>query len=124
MLIRRFFENSRSFGKDFNVFLSKRNTTQRSVDKRVKRILDDVKKTGDLAVRKYTAQFDKHKINSHDLRISKSRIKSAYKYTDKELVKSLRLSAKRIETIRLSPSLSLDVLSSTLSILNRWSSNN
>ena len=77
--------------------LSKRNITQRSVDKRVKRILDDVKKTGDLAVRKYTAQFDKHKINSNDLRISKSRIKSAYKYIDKELVKSLRLSAKRIE---------------------------
>ena len=34
------------------------------------------------------------------------------------------MSAKRIETIRLSPSLSLEVLSSTLSILNRWSSNN
>ena len=97
MLIRRFFENSRSFRKDFNIFLSQRNVTQRSVDKRVKRILDDVKKTGDLAVRKYTAQFDKHKINSNDLRISKSRIKSAYKYTDKELIKSLRLSAKRIE---------------------------
>jgi len=97
MLIRRFFENSRSFRKDFNIFLSQRNVTQRSVDKRVKRILDDVKKTGDLAVKKYTAQFDKHKINSNDLRISKSRIKSAYKYTDKELVKSLRLSAKRIE---------------------------
>lgn len=64
-----------------------------TIEKTVKNILDDVKKEGDAAVKKYTHRFDKHDL---PLRIKHAEIKRHAKGVDKKIIQALKLSAKRI----------------------------
>ncbi len=61
----------------------------------VKNIIEDVKKNGDKAVRKYTEVFDKIKLNN--FRVSRKEIAMAYKMVDKETVKTIKVAAKNIK---------------------------
>ncbi|MCL4490288.1 MAG: histidinol dehydrogenase [Nitrospirae bacterium] len=63
------------------------------IERAVKNILADVKKSGDRAVEKYTRRFDKH---SFPLRIKLSEIKAHAKKADKKIVRALKVSAARI----------------------------
>ena len=64
------------------------------VQRTVKKIILDVQKQGDRAVKKYTEKFDSLKLKS--LAISKREIESAAKKADADFMKVLKTSAKRI----------------------------
>jgi len=64
------------------------------VENPVRKILNDVKKNGDEALRRYTQKFDSIKLRS--LLISKKEIESSANKADKKAVKALEFSAKRI----------------------------
>ncbi len=66
------------------------------IEKTVKAILYDVKRNGDRAVFKYTRQFDYAK--TKELKISPNEISKYASMADREVVKALRLSAKRIKS--------------------------
>jgi histidinol dehydrogenase len=62
----------------------------------VGRIISDVRKNGDKAVKKYTEKFDSVKLKK--LSIDKKEIESASKRAGKEFLNALKLSARRIRT--------------------------
>ena len=61
----------------------------------VESILKDVKKNGDIAIRKYEKKFSR--VNITTLRVSKTEIKNAYSKVSKIEIDSLRLAKKRLE---------------------------
>src|SRR5512135_3594808 len=65
----------------------------RAVEKAVRAILDDVRKNGDEAVRRYTRKFDNH---GAALRLSASDIDRHAKKADPKIARALEISAKRI----------------------------
>ncbi|MCE5312705.1 MAG: histidinol dehydrogenase [Nitrospiraceae bacterium] len=67
--------------------------TDAAIEITVKKIIADIAKSGDKALRKYTSTFDRHKLS---LKISKSEIAAAAKKADKDVVHALEISAKRI----------------------------
>ena len=64
------------------------------IEQAVHRILDDVRKNGDAAVRKYTKKYDD--LAADHVRISGDEIDRHAKKADKQVVQSLKISAKRI----------------------------
>lgn len=66
------------------------------LDATVRNILDDVQKRGDRAVIACTEQFDRAKLTSKQMRVTKDDIADAYKEADPEVVKSLKYAAGRI----------------------------
>lgn len=64
-----------------------------SIESTVKKIIADVAKSGDKALRKYTSTFDRHKL---PLKISKTEISAAAKKADRDVVRALEISAGRI----------------------------
>ncbi len=60
----------------------------------VEKVISDVRRHGDRAVRKYTAKFDR--INLSELSITKDEIDASAKRAGKEFLKAIRESAKRI----------------------------
>jgi histidinol dehydrogenase len=78
--------------------LSKRATESSGGDKlelTVRKIVDDVRKNGDSAVRKYTEKFDSLKLKN--FAVSKKAIETAAQKAGKDLIKAIRESAKRIK---------------------------
>ena len=68
----------------------------------VKKIIEDVKKNGDKAVRKYTEAFDRVKLKS--LRVSKKEIREAYGQVDKAIIRDMKkaiASIKRFARVQL-----------------------
>lgn len=88
-------------GADIDQFLKKLNWRSTDsgdrddVDTTVKKIINDVRKHGDKAVRKYTEKFDS--IKPGKLAISSKEIESAANRSGKGLIKALRESARRIK---------------------------
>lgn len=66
-----------------------------NINKKVKAILDDVKKNGDKALIKYNKEFDN--ADTKKLEVSKREIDAAYNRIDGRLKKTLNLSYKNIE---------------------------
>jgi len=60
-------------------------------------IINEVKERGDEAVLKFTRRFDKIKVSLDSLRISKEKIKEAYKKVPSSLIDSLRKMHQRVE---------------------------
>jgi histidinol dehydrogenase len=65
-----------------------------SIHNTVEKIIDDVRKNGDRAVKRYTKKFDS--IDLKRLSIDKREISSSAKKAGKDFLKALKLSAKRI----------------------------
>ena len=61
----------------------------------VEKIVDDVKKQGDLAVKKYTQQFDN--ILLENFLLTENEIENAYSKVDSETIEAIKFSAKNIE---------------------------
>lgn len=61
----------------------------------VKKIIEEVKKNGDKAVRKYTEVFDKIKLKS--FRVNKKEIEKAYRKIDSETLGAIKRAAKNIK---------------------------
>ena len=60
----------------------------------VEKIVDDVKKQGDLAVKKYTQQFDN--ILLENFLLTENEIENAYSKVDSETIEAIKFSAKNI----------------------------
>lgn len=65
-----------------------------SLEEKIKPILDDVKKNGDKAVLKYTAQFDKAEIAN--IKVSDQEIQLAFNQVSSELLDAIKLAADNI----------------------------
>ncbi len=63
------------------------------IENTVREILADVRRKGDIAVKKYTKRFDKHDL---PIKLTDSDILRHSKEADKKIVKALEISAKRI----------------------------
>lgn len=72
------------------------NSKKGSIQKSVAKIINDVRKDGDKAVKKYTEKFDSIKLKQ--LSIDIKEINTAAKKAGKEFLNALKLSAKRIRT--------------------------
>ena len=62
----------------------------------VKRIIADVRKTGDAAIIKYAGKFDKVKILAQELRVAPQEIEEAFSFVGSEFVSTIRLAARNI----------------------------
>jgi histidinol dehydrogenase len=81
----------------FIASLKKRASTsiyEDDIQRTVRRIIADVQKNGDRAVKKYTEKFDSLKLTR--LAVSSKEIEAAAKKTDDKFIKALKLSAARI----------------------------
>ncbi|MEK7377171.1 MAG: histidinol dehydrogenase, partial [Candidatus Margulisiibacteriota bacterium] len=62
----------------------------------VKRIIDDVRKTGDAAIIKYAKKFEKVNISAAELRVTSQEIEKAFSSVGSEFISTIRLAAKNI----------------------------
>jgi histidinol dehydrogenase len=65
-------------------------TRKKHVEEKVRRIIDDVRQDGDLAVLKYTRKFDQAKLQAKDLRVGENEISGSYQGITSEFVSSLK----------------------------------
>jgi len=80
--------------KQWPLLLKRPVVDMRRLYPRVERILNDVRRAGDSALRKYTLQYDKASINK--LNVSASEIVAAHSKVDGELKKAITLAAANI----------------------------
>lgn len=64
---------------------------KRHIEERVRRIIDDVKLTGDDALIKYTKKFDKVKLTARQLRVDENEISGAFQNITSDFVTTLKL---------------------------------
>jgi histidinol dehydrogenase len=86
------------FDQKFDVFLKRQVETASDIEKRVKNILQDVKKRGDRALCDYTRQYDHVSLTGETLRVSEDEVEEAYTSVDPEVIKDLKGAADRIES--------------------------
>ena len=87
--------------KNFNTNLEKIINLKRlqssTIELKVKKILDDIKKNKDEALFKYAKKFDNIKDPSNNLRVKPNEIKKAKNLCSTDSIKALKLAANRIE---------------------------
>jgi histidinol dehydrogenase len=67
-----------------------------SVENDVKAIISEVRKSGDAALEKFTAKFDKAKVKTENVRVTKEEIQKAYSIVTEEQVSALRLMKNKV----------------------------
>ncbi len=67
------------------------------IEKNVRKILSDVEKEGDKAVIRYTELYDGISLRPSEIRISRDKVKGAFRSLDRKSLKSLEISAGRIK---------------------------
>ncbi|MBI4432447.1 MAG: histidinol dehydrogenase [Candidatus Omnitrophica bacterium] len=82
--------------KKFQKLFSRFTVRSRRIEEKVRRILDDVKTSGDEAVIRYTRQFDKVKLTPKELRVSESEINGAYQNICPDFVASLKVAVENV----------------------------
>lgn len=90
----RVLRNIKEIKAFFEVLRKRARGVSPEVENSVKKILADVKKNGDTAVKKYTRQFDKHNL---PLKIKPAEIKRYAKKADAKILRALEVSADRIQ---------------------------
>jgi len=63
----------------------------------VRKIIADVRRRGDAAVRRYTEQFDRFRLRPNEMRVGADEVARAYDKVDPAVVESLRYAAARID---------------------------
>lgn len=64
---------------------------RKSIEEKVRRIIEDVKASGDDALLKYTRRFDKVKLTARQLRVTENEISGAYQNITGDFIASLKL---------------------------------
>ena len=82
-------------GDSLKPILARSQFSYDNINKKVKAILEDVKKNGDKALIKYNKEFDN--ADTKTLEVSKKEIDSAYNRIDNKFKKTLNLAYKNIE---------------------------
>ena len=77
--------------------LYKRNFRQRKgIEKKVKKIIEDVRKNGDDAIIKYTKEFDKVKLIPKQLKVADREVNAAYQNIDPKFISSLKMAVENV----------------------------
>ena len=84
------------FEKFFGKIEGRAGEVPASVEKTVRKIIDDVRKSGDDALISYTEKFDGVKLAPKKIRVTEKEIEKAYGDVPEEDVDALRLAARRI----------------------------
>lgn len=86
----------RRFKAVYRKVLHRLDVGDRTIEKTVRKILDDVREKGDKAVLRYTEKFDRLKLTPGQLRVDAEQIRRAYDKADPAVVESLKYAADRI----------------------------
>jgi histidinol dehydrogenase len=84
------------FEKFFGKIEGRAGEVPAAVEKTVRKIIDDVRKSGDGALISYTEKFDGVKLVPKKIRVSEKEIEEAYEDLPEEDIDALRLAARRI----------------------------
>ena len=68
----------------------------RRIEDRVRRIIEDVKNTGDEAVIRYTRKFDRVKLTPRELKVTESEINGAYQNINPEFISALKIAVENV----------------------------
>jgi histidinol dehydrogenase len=82
--------------KSFEALFNRSSRRNARVEDKVKRILEDVRLSGDDALIRYTRKFDKVKLSPKDLKVSESEINGAYQNINPEFVASLKVAVENV----------------------------
>lgn len=89
----------KNFEQKFAELLEKRKFESKKIDTTSEKIINDVKKNSDAAVIKYTNKFDNFEIKDFSkLIVSKKEIETAYKTSDKKVIKAIKRACLRIKS--------------------------
>jgi len=86
-----------NFEDSFKKILLRIKKVNADVESIVKAILQEIKENGDKALFSYTEKYDRIKLDSSTLMVTREEIESAYKSLDSEEIDALSLAANRIE---------------------------
>lgn len=81
----------RATSKQLEKIFNRSNLKKRRVEEKVRRIIDDVRLTGDEALLKYTRKFDRVKLLPRQLKVSAIEISGAYQNISPNFVSSLKV---------------------------------
>ncbi|HXV18572.1 MAG TPA: histidinol dehydrogenase [Candidatus Omnitrophota bacterium] len=82
--------------KSFEALFNRSSRRNARVEDRVKKILEDVRLSGDDALIRYTRKFDKVKLSPKDLKVSESEINGAYQNINPDFVASLKVAVENV----------------------------
>ena len=92
--------SSKQFSQILEKKLKMENIINKKVDREVSKIINTIKKNGDLSLTKYINKYDGYYLkNSKKILLSKSEINNAYKRVTKVQIRSLKQSMKRIKSL-------------------------
>jgi histidinol dehydrogenase len=103
--------------KDWENIIKRPSLDAAALEQKVRQILDEVKTTGDAAVKKYTRQFDGVALD--DLAVSEAEIKEAAALVSPELKQAIRQAAANIEAFH-APQLSAPEIIETMPGVQCW----
>lgn len=86
--------SKKKLDKIYSRYLSKKKT----VEKRVSKIIEDVRRNGDEALVKYTEKYDKVKLTTKQLRVTESEVNGAYQNIDPTFIKHLKVAIDNVHT--------------------------
>ncbi|MBS91468.1 MAG: histidinol dehydrogenase [Rickettsiales bacterium] len=91
-------DSQTDFQLEFQRLITKREQSDKSVEKIVDKIIEDIKKESDSALISYTRSLDKFQVKKvEDLRISKKELSDSIKAIDEKVLKALKTAIKRIK---------------------------
>jgi len=96
-MLKTFNYNKNRASKTLEIFLNKRNSTQKNITSSVHKIIQDVKRNGDKAVLKYEKKFSNIKTKSNKIFFSNKEINQIAKKTDVKIKKAIDLAYTRIK---------------------------
>jgi histidinol dehydrogenase len=82
--------------KKLDKIYSRYHTNHNLIEKRVRKIIEDVKKNGDEAVIKYTEKFDNVKLTPRQLKVSESEVNGAYQNIDPQFIQCLKVAIENV----------------------------
>ncbi|UCB57678.1 MAG: histidinol dehydrogenase [Candidatus Omnitrophota bacterium] len=77
-------------GRKMQKILERDISSKKRVQEKVRRIIEDVRTSGDEAVLKYTRKFDRVKLSARHLRVSETEISAAYQNINPQFVSTLK----------------------------------
>ena len=89
--------NDKNFNTNLEKIINLKRLQSSTIELKVKKILDDIKKNKDEALFKYAKKFDNIKDPSNNLRVKPNEIKKAKNLCSIDSIKALKLAANRIE---------------------------
>jgi len=96
-MLKTFNYNKYRASRALEIFLNKRNSTQKNITSSVHKIIQDVKRNGDKAVLKYEKKFSNIKTKSNKIFFSNKEINQIAKKTDVKIKKAIDLAYTRIK---------------------------